>query len=76
MVRSRFSLNLLFACLIVGVLIAGLADSRAMAQAGSPPANQIFTEASQKTGVPVALLKAICYEEGRLSNNDTTGEPF
>jgi len=68
-VRSRFALNLLFACIIVGALVAGFAASRAMAQTGSPSVNQTFTEASQKTGVPVALLKAICYEEGRLSNN-------
>lgn len=67
--RSRFVLNLLFAGIIVGALIASFVASRAMAQTGSSPVNQTFTETSQKTGVPVALLKAICYEEGRLSNN-------
>src|SRR5690348_8660491 len=72
-IRPRFALNLLFVCLIVGALIAGFATSRAMARTSSPSTNQTFTEASQKTGVPVALLKALCYEEGRLSNNG--GEP-
>lgn len=67
--RSRFAPNLLFTCLIIGALVAGFAASRSMAQTGSPPTDQTFTGASQKTGVPVALLKAICYEEGRLSNN-------
>jgi hypothetical protein len=69
LVRVRLALNVLFAGIIVGAVIAGFAASRVMAQTGNPSADQTFTEASQKTGVPVALLKAICYEEGRLSNN-------
>ena len=36
---------------------------------GSGSVNQAFEEAAREFGVPISLLKAICYMEGRLSNN-------
>src|SRR5216683_6777027 len=45
-----------------GVVLAG--------SAGSGGVHQAFEEAAQEFQVPAPLLKAICYMEGRLSNND------
>ncbi|MGH2481565.1 MAG: N-acetylmuramoyl-L-alanine amidase, partial [Ktedonobacteraceae bacterium] len=39
----------------------------------SGPLNQAFEQATHEFGVPSALLKAICYMEGRLSDQD--GDP-
>ncbi len=36
------------------------------------PIEQAFGQAARETGVPVELLKAICYMEGRLSNHGGT----
>jgi hypothetical protein len=55
-------------------LITGSTVSLVRARAASPtfPAsvNAAFQQASSMYGVPAQLLKAICYIEGRLSNND------
>ncbi len=70
--RARLVLNIFFVFVVLGTLIAGYAISRTLAHsASSQPltTNQTFTQASQATGVPVELLKALCYTEGRLSNN-------
>ncbi|EFH84050.1 N-acetylmuramoyl-L-alanine amidase [Ktedonobacter racemifer] len=40
--------------------------------ASSPSVNQAFQQASHETGVPVPLLQALCYMEGRLSMHDGT----
>lgn len=60
-------------CILLSFVIAGalpthsaVAASFASA-ASSPAAEQVFTQASQETGVPGELLKAICQMEGNLS---------
>src|SRR5437879_5100268 len=40
--------------------------------ASSPSINQAFLQASHETDVPVPLLQALCYMEGRLSMHDGT----
>lgn len=40
--------------------------------ASSPSMNQAFQQASRETGVPVPLLQALCYMEGRLSMHGGT----
>lgn len=76
-VRNRIVLNTFFVIAVLITLVAGYTFTQTFAhsaRSSSPlSANQAFTQASQETGVPVALLKAICYMEGRLSNNG--GEP-
>jgi hypothetical protein len=59
--------TLVFSCVLVCPVQGG--PSR---PSPAPPAggvNQAFEEASAQFQVPVVLLKAICYLEGRLSNN-------
>jgi hypothetical protein len=57
---------------IVGATVlvsTGYPHARTLTGTNSDPVNQAFSRASRKYGVPVALLKAICYMEGHLSNN-------
>jgi hypothetical protein len=68
--RKRLTLNIFFALAILIALIAGYTITTTLARPSAPlSANAAFTTASHDTGVPVELLKAICYMEGRLSNN-------
>ncbi len=70
-VSKRLALNGFFALVVLITLIAGYTITQTRARPAAPlSANQAFTQASQATGVPVELLKAICYLEGRISTND------
>ncbi len=54
--------------LVFSLLLIGISGGNTSpAHAASLSANAAFTQASSETGVPVALLKGICYFEGRLS---------
>ncbi|TMC18382.1 MAG: N-acetylmuramoyl-L-alanine amidase [Chloroflexi bacterium] len=53
---------------IAGLQIHAMQDAKATTE-NAKNVNQAFDQASQQFGVPVALLKAICYMEGRLSNH-------
>lgn len=67
---KRLVLNACFAFAMLLALIAGYTITQIHARPTAPiSANQAFAQASQATGVPVELLKAICYLEGRISNN-------
>jgi hypothetical protein len=71
-IRNRLIFNLLCVFLVFVALIAGYTISQTFvhsANATPLSANQAFTQAAQETGVPVDLLKAICYMEGRISTN-------
>lgn len=74
------ALHILLTCTLLAVLLVPVIKeqfgiSRAqMARAGIPGSlNQAFEQAAREFGVPPMLLKAICYMEGRLS--DQNGEP-
>jgi N-acetylmuramoyl-L-alanine amidase len=71
---TRITLNVFLLFVVVLALIAGYTASQARAYAASPTfptsVNRAFNQASATYGVPTELLKAICYTEGRLSNND------
>ncbi|HZR40087.1 MAG TPA: N-acetylmuramoyl-L-alanine amidase [Ktedonobacteraceae bacterium] len=66
--------NLVFPISFVLVLLVGmmngLAVKQAMAAGGS--ANWAFNQASKESGVPMSILKALCYMEGHLSNHRGT----
>jgi N-acetyl-anhydromuramyl-L-alanine amidase AmpD len=71
-VRFRVMLNAFFVLAVLIALVAGYTISqRALSASPALPAsvNQAFSQASSTYGVPAALLKAICYTEGRMSNN-------
>lgn len=71
-IHMRMVFNLLFVLAVLITLVAGYTFSQARARSASPggiSANQAFSQASSTYGVPAELLKAICYMEGRLSNN-------
>ncbi|HEU5378104.1 MAG TPA: N-acetylmuramoyl-L-alanine amidase [Ktedonobacteraceae bacterium] len=72
-VRMRVVLNMLFVLAILIALIASYTLSQGLARSAGPTqslsANQAFDQAAQEFHVPVSLLKAICYIEGRLSDN-------
>ena len=54
--------------LVCSLLLIGFSNGNTpSAHAASLSANAAFTQAANETGVPVALLKGICYFEGRLS---------
>lgn len=76
---SRTALNALFAVILLAVLLGGYTLSRTWANStrsvSALSANQAFSQASSTYGVPVELLKAICYMEGRLSNNNGVASP-
>src|SRR5579883_412381 len=68
---KRLALNGVFALAVLIALLAGYTLTQTHARPAAPlSVNQAFTQASQATGVPVELLKAICYMEGRISNNN------
>lgn len=70
--RRRVMFNGLFISIMLGALVAGYAFLHTPASAANSSgltADEAFTRAAQETGVPIELLKAICYTEGRLSNN-------
>lgn len=69
----RIILNILFVLAVPITLITGYMSSPAWAYSTKPTQalsiNEVFSQASSMYGVPVELLKAICYMEGRISNN-------
>lgn len=71
--KRRFVFNVLLALSILSALAASSLTSHASASsvplAFPSSVNQAFSEASQRFGVPIPLLKAICYKEGRISQN-------
>ncbi|HET8843328.1 MAG TPA: peptidoglycan recognition family protein, partial [Ktedonobacteraceae bacterium] len=70
--RRRVMFNGLFISIMLGALVAGYAFLHTPAHSANSSgltADEAFTRAAQETGVPIELLKAICYTEGRLSNN-------
>ena len=70
LIRARLALNIFFVLAVLITLVAGYTLSQTWANSARPlSANQAFSQASSTYGVPVELLKAICYMEGRLSNN-------
>lgn len=63
----------LILCWLAGALALSCVQSRPVpvsAAGGVGQVNRAFEQASAQFHVPAALLKAICYLEGRLSNND------
>jgi N-acetyl-anhydromuramyl-L-alanine amidase AmpD len=62
---------------IIGILVPTMVlggwlfihNNQAKAASQSKVINAAFDQASHESGVPVALLKAICYTEGHLSNH-------
>ena len=74
MMRKRrvFTSSALFAlpaCLAL-VMIAWPMITSMQAARAAGNINQTFDQASQEFGVPSALLKALCYMEGHLSNHN------
>ena len=71
--RRIFVAGMLVLLLCSALFISKSTTSHVMANSSitnlPTSANQAFSEASQRFGVPVELLKAICYKEGRLSLN-------
>lgn len=66
---ARLALPMLLA-LIGALILSGFSGETVQAHvASSPRLDAAFTQASQESGVPVSLLKALCYMEGRLSNH-------
>lgn len=72
-IRRRIALNSLFVLAILFSLIVGysIAQTRASSAPGGSTfsANQAFADAAGEFQVPVSLLKAVCYMEGRLNNH-------
>ena len=65
---KRTAFFVLPACLVLTIIVWPILHSMQAAHAESN-INQAFDQASQESGVPVALLKALCYMEGHLSNH-------
>lgn len=63
------ALHILLALVLLLILGMPFPDRQAKTSQikASSPADQIFDRASLESGVPATLLKAICYMEGRLS---------
>ena len=63
-------------CVVLSLLLANLAgqslSASAQATTGVGTLTQAFTAASSEFGVPMPLLEALCYMEGRLSNHGGT----
>jgi N-acetyl-anhydromuramyl-L-alanine amidase AmpD len=59
------------ACLALAMIAWPMVHSMQAARAEGN-INQAFDRTSQESGVPVAILKALCYMEGRLSNHGGT----
>ena len=68
--------NRIWAWLILPLLLVNLSGNLVIGEID--PVNshtassikQVFAQVSADTGVPIALLEALCYMEGRLSNHD------
>ncbi|MDQ2906048.1 MAG: N-acetylmuramoyl-L-alanine amidase [Chloroflexota bacterium] len=67
--RIGLPMMLALVCSLVFMGLAGGTARAASAVSTGLPVNTAFTQASQRFGVPVAVLKALCYMEGRLSNH-------
>ncbi len=73
--RMRTVCKLFFLCASLIVVVTGYTHTQALAHSpgarstASMSAEQAFSNASQRYGVPIELLKSICYMEGRLSNH-------
>ncbi len=71
---KRAAFLLFFSVILITTLLRGFTITQTQAHAtgltGATSANQAFNQASQETGVPASLLKALCYMEGRLSNHN------
>lgn len=67
----RLFLRTLCPLLLACLLIIGVETTYSLAAYASPTISldRLLTLAAQEFGVPVALLKTICYMEGRLSNH-------
>lgn len=65
----RIILFALPACLALVMIALPIVHSIQAARAAGN-INQVFDQTSQESGVPVAILKALCYMEGHLSNHD------
>lgn len=67
---KRFAFPVSFVVALLIGLMGGPVFNQALAAGGN--ANQAFDQASKASGVPVSILKAVCYMEGRLSNHNGT----
>jgi N-acetyl-anhydromuramyl-L-alanine amidase AmpD len=71
MVHDKRVLFLLFplflVCMLVLLMMAGYFSQHRASAAGFVDA--AFTQAAHESGVPIEILKSICYMEGRLSNH-------
>lgn len=69
----HFSHIFLPLCVVLGLLLASLVGQTVSASAqtttGTRTLTQAFSNASSEFGVPLPLLEALCYMEGRLSNH-------
>lgn len=65
----RRTLGVLAVLLVLLILLSGAGRGLAIQTVTAGPVNEAFETAAREFRVPVALLKAICYLEGRLSNN-------
>ncbi|EFH84036.1 peptidoglycan recognition protein family protein [Ktedonobacter racemifer] len=64
-----FALPMLMA-LLSALVLTGFSGGAARANVSTTTSlNTAFTQASQESGVPISILKALCYMEGRLSNH-------
>jgi N-acetyl-anhydromuramyl-L-alanine amidase AmpD len=70
-VFPRIVLFALPACLALAMIAWPIVHSMQAARAAGN-INQAFDQASQESSVPVAILKALCYMEGHLSNHGGT----
>jgi N-acetyl-anhydromuramyl-L-alanine amidase AmpD len=70
-VFTSIALFALPACLALVIIIWPMIHSMQAAHAAGN-INPAFDQASQESGVPVSLLKALCYMEGHLSNHGGT----
>ena len=70
-VFPRIVLFALPACLALIMIAWPVVHSMQAARAAGN-VNQAFDQASQESGVPVAILQALCYMEGHLSNHGGT----
>lgn len=71
--RFRSMIYSLIACIVMPLLILSGSAATPSQAAPTSPLTATFQQAASETGVPVELLQAICYLEGRLSNHD--GKP-
>jgi hypothetical protein len=68
--RKKIALpKLIFSSSLILVLLSATANNSSTLAYADSSTNNAFAQASQEFGVPVELLKTICYIEGRLSNH-------